>query len=42
LVYDCFDDDFPAIRADSDRDYWLRADEAQTCGLIDEVLTRQP
>ena len=25
---------------DSDRDYWLRADEAKEYGLIDEVLTR--
>ena len=33
---------YQQIHADSDRDYWLRADEAQTYGLIDEVLTRQP
>ena len=31
---------YQQIHADSDRDYWLRADEAQTYGLIDEVLTR--
>ena len=31
---------YEQIHADSDRDYWLRADEAQTYGLIDEVLTR--
>jgi ATP-dependent Clp protease protease subunit len=30
------------IHDDSDRDYWLRADEAKEYGLIDEVLTRQP
>ncbi len=30
------------IHTASDRDYWLRADEARTYGLIDEVLTRQP
>ena len=33
---------YQQIHTDSDRDYWLRADEAQTYGLIDEVLTRQP
>jgi ATP-dependent Clp protease protease subunit len=29
------------IEKDSDRDYWMRADEAKKYGLIDEVLTRQ-
>ncbi|MDQ2795197.1 MAG: ATP-dependent Clp protease proteolytic subunit [Bacteroidota bacterium] len=33
---------YQQIHADSDRDYWLRADEARTYGLIDEVLTREP
>jgi ATP-dependent Clp protease protease subunit len=33
---------YQQIHADSDRDYWLRADEAKEYGLIDEVLTRQP
>ena len=28
------------IHADSDRDYWLRADKAKAYGLIEEVLTR--
>ena len=28
------------IHDDSDRDYWMRADEAREYGLIDEVLTR--
>jgi ATP-dependent Clp protease, protease subunit len=28
------------IHDDSDRDYWLRADEAKAYGLIDEVLAR--
>lgn len=28
------------IEADSDRDYWMRAGEAKTYGLIDEVLER--
>ena len=33
---------YQQIHADSDRDYWLRADEAREYGLIDEVLTREP
>ena len=33
---------YQQIHADSDRDYWLRADEAREYGLIDEVLERQP
>ncbi|GAB2859860.1 ClpP family protease [Hymenobacter ruber] len=33
---------YQQIHADSDRDYWLRANEAKEYGLIDEVLTRQP
>lgn len=32
---------YQQIHDDSDRDYWLRADEAKDYGLIDEVLTRQ-
>ena len=32
---------YEQIHADSDRDYWLRAEEARTYGLIDEVLTRE-
>ncbi|MES2797739.1 MAG: ATP-dependent Clp protease proteolytic subunit [Bacteroidota bacterium] len=30
------------IDADSDRDYWMKAEEAKTYGLIDEVLRRGP
>lgn len=29
------------IERDADRDYWLSADEAQSYGLIDEVLTKR-
>jgi len=29
------------IERDSDRDYWMRADEAKAYGLIDEVLTKK-
>lgn len=31
---------FEEIERDSDRDYWMRADEAKEYGLIDEVLVR--
>lgn len=31
---------YQQIHDDSDRDYWMRADEAKEYGLIDEVLTR--
>ncbi|WP_035804327.1 ClpP family protease [Lunatimonas lonarensis] len=29
------------IERDSDRDYWMRADQAKEYGLVDEVLTRK-
>ncbi len=32
---------YDEIHTHSDRDYWLRADEAQAYGLIDEVLVRE-
>jgi len=32
---------FERIEKDSDRDYWMRADEAKEYGLIDEILIRQ-
>jgi ATP-dependent Clp protease protease subunit len=32
---------YQQIHDDSDRDYWLRADEARDYGLIDEVLERK-
>jgi ATP-dependent Clp protease protease subunit len=31
---------FDKVEKDSDRDYWMRAEEAKEYGLIDEVLTR--
>ena len=31
---------FEKIEADSDRDYWMKSEEAKAYGLIDEVLTR--
>jgi len=28
------------VHNDSDRDYWMKADEAKKYGMIDEILTR--
>lgn len=33
--------DFKKVEKDSDRDYWMIADEAKKYGMIDEVLTRK-
>ena len=30
------------VWADSDRDYWMTAQEAKEYGMIDEVLSRKP
>jgi ATP-dependent Clp protease protease subunit len=30
--------DFKTVEKDSDRDYWMKADEAKAYGMIDEVL----
>ena len=30
--------DFKTVEKDSDRDYWMKADEAKSYGMIDEVL----
>ncbi|MFN4122494.1 MAG: ATP-dependent Clp endopeptidase proteolytic subunit ClpP [Flavobacteriales bacterium] len=32
---------FEKVERDSDRDYWMTADEAKEYGMIDEVLTRK-
>jgi len=29
------------VRTDSDRDYWMKAEEAKKYGMIDEVLVRK-
>jgi ATP-dependent Clp protease protease subunit len=29
------------VHDDSDRDYWMKADEAKAYGMIDEVLARK-
>ena len=34
--------DFDKVWADSDRDYWMIADEAKEYGMVDEVLARNP
>lgn len=33
---------FDKVWADSDRDYWMNAEEAKEYGMIDEVLVRKP
>ncbi|MFM7586355.1 MAG: ClpP family protease, partial [Bacteroidota bacterium] len=33
---------FEKITQDSDRDYWMSAEEARSYGMIDEVLVRNP
>lgn len=33
---------FEKIMADSDRDYWMTAEEAKTYGMIDDILVRSP
>jgi len=33
--------DLKKIEKDADRDYWMKADEAKSYGMIDEVLTKQ-
>ncbi len=33
--------DFDKVWADSDRDYWMTAEEARQYGMIDQVLTRK-
>ena len=32
---------FDKVHEDSDRDYWMKADEAKEYGMIDEVLSRK-
>ena len=31
---------FDKVNEDSDRDYWMKADEAMKYGMIDEILVR--
>ena len=34
--------DFDKVWADSDRDYWMKAQEAKDYGMVDEILLRNP
>ena len=42
IIADHSHTDFDKVWADSDRDYWMTAQEAKEYGMIDEVLTRNP
>ena len=33
---------FSKVEKDSDRDYWMTAEEAKEYGMVDEVLSRNP
>ena len=33
--------DFDKVWADSDRDYWMTAEEAKAYGMVDEVLIKK-
>ena len=41
IIADHSHTDFDKVWADSDRDYWMTAQEAQEYGMIDRVLTRK-
>lgn len=41
ILSDASGQPYDKIEADSDRDYWMRAEEAKEYGLIDEVLIRK-
>jgi ATP-dependent Clp protease protease subunit len=34
--------EYDKVHADSDRDYWMTAEEAKVYGMVDEVLIRNP
>lgn len=40
IIADHSGNDFERIEKDSDRDYWMTADEAKAYGMIDEVMVR--
>ena len=42
IIADHSHTDFDKVWADSDRDYWMTAQEAKEYGMIDEVLSRKP
>ena len=41
IIADHSHTDFDKVWADSDRDYWMTAEEAKEYGMIDEVLKRK-
>ena len=41
IIADHSHTDFDKVWADSDRDYWMTADEAKEYGMIDNVLKRK-
>ena len=41
IIADHSHTDFDKVWADSDRDYWMTADEAQAYGMIDKVLRKK-
>ena len=41
IISDHSGQDYDKVYADSDRDYWMTADEAKEYGMIDKVLTRE-
>jgi len=42
IIADHSGQDFDKVWADSDRDYWMTAEEAKAYGMVDEVLVRNP
>ena len=42
IIADHSHTEFDKVWADSDRDYWMTAEEAKAYGMIDEVLSRKP
>ena len=42
IIADHSHTEFDKVWADSDRDYWMTAQEAKEYGMIDEVLSRKP
>jgi ATP-dependent Clp protease protease subunit len=41
IIADHSGQDFKKVEKDSDRDYWMTADEAKAYGMIDEILIRK-
>ncbi len=42
IIADHSKQDYDKVWADSDRDYWMKSDEAKAYGMIDEVLINTP